>query len=388
MTGADQLPPSAWVSALAGLPGMGPVRLGALLCAWSPEQAWSKVLDGGLVHHPEVIEACRGLNAEVVDSWASAARRTDPVVLWERHRAAGVHVLTEDHHAWPVTLADDPEPPSVLFVQGDPAALARPSVAVVGTRRATPTGRAVARDLGADLAEAGVAVLSGLALGIDGAAHAGALATAATPPVAVVGTGLDVVYPRAHADLAAQVAARGAVVSEYPLGTPPAAWRFPARNRILAALALAVVVVESPVRGGSMHTVDAALERDRCVLAVPGSVRNPLAAGTNDLLAAGCPPARDATDVLVAIGLTPSPPPTPTPGRGHGQEAAPASPDVSVDQQLVLDALGWDQSTLEQVADRLASPLGPVSLHLGELEHAGHVTRVGQWFSRLSPPVP
>lgn len=379
MTGVDDLPPPAWVSALAGLPGMGPVRLGALLRTWSPAQAWREVLAGGLARRPDVVEACRGLNVEVLDSWARAARHTDPVVAWERHRAAGVHVLTEDHPAWPVALVDDPEPPSVLFVHGDPSALARPSVAVVGTRRATPTGRAVARDLGADLAMAGVAVLSGLALGIDGAAHAGALATAATPPVAVVGTGLDVVYPRAHADLAGRVAARGAVVSEYPLGTPPAAWHFPARNRILAALALAVVVVESPVRGGSMHTVDAALERDRCVLAVPGSVRNPLAAGTNDLLAAGCPPARDVTDVLVAIGLTP--PPT------LGQGAVLAPPSLSVDEQLVLDALGWDQSTLDQVADRLGSPLGPVSLHLDQLTHAGHVAKVGQWFSRLSPPV-
>lgn len=376
MTGEDGgLPPVAWRIALAGLPGMGPVRLRALLGAWPADEAWDRVCAGGLERDRAVVEACRGLRTEVVATWAGAARAVDVAALWHRHAEAGITVVSPGGPAWPAALADDPEPPVALFLRGDPSALASPAVAIVGTRRCTPTGRVVARELGADLAAAGVAVLSGLALGIDGAAHAGALAAGCAPPVAVVGNGLDVAYPRSHAALADQVAAAGLVVSEYPLGTPPAAWRFPARNRILAGLAQVVVVVESPATGGSMHTVDAALERDRTVLAVPGSVRNPAAAGTNGLLAAGCAPARDAGDVLVALGLDTG---------GRAAAPSPATPPVSAGERMVLSALGWDATSLEQVADRLDLALGPVALHLAGLERAGIVARTGAWYTRLS----
>jgi DNA processing protein len=215
-----------------------------------------------------------------------------------------------------------------------------------------------------------VCVLSGLALGIDGEAHTGAL-SGGTPPVAVVGTGLDVVYPRRHEQLWASVAARGAIVSEYPLGTPPERWRFPARNRIIAALAEVVVVVESGPRGGSMHTVDAALERDRVVLAVPGPVRSLASADTNGLLAAGCPPCRDAADVLVALGLTPTSTAAPT-------APAPDDPEAA----RVLDALGWEPATLDELAERLDAPLGPVAVHLTRLANAGWVLQRSGWWER------
>ena len=369
------LPETAWVAALAGLPGMGPVRLAALLHIWTAAEAWERVSAGGAHQVAAVVERSRGLRAEVVAAWAVAAREVDVGASWDRHRDAGVQVLAPGSDGWPEALDDDPEPPAVLFVRGAPAALTRPAVAIVGTRRCTPTGRAVATELGRDLAAAGVCVVSGLALGVDGAAHTGALAGAAgAAPVAVVGSGVDVTYPRAHAGLAERVSTAGAVVSEYPLGTPPAAWRFPARNRIIAGLCDVLVVVESARVGGSMHTVDAAIERGRAVLAVPGSVRNPAAAGTNELLSAGCAPARDATDVLVALGLGTVPVHRPP-------ESAPA---VSRDQALVLDALGWDASSLEQVADRLGESLGPVALHLAELVDAGIVVRTGAWYTRTA----
>ena len=374
------LPEAAWVAALAGLPKMGPVRLHALLDAWTPAVAWERVRSGGLHRLEEVAVRCRALGEELDRAWSCAARATDVEALWRRHAEEGVEVLVPDHPRWPVALDDDPEPPSVLFVRGDASVLSGPTVAVVGTRRCTPTGRAVAAELGRDLAAAGVCVVSGLALGIDGAAHAGALEPGGgAAPVAVVGTGLDVAYPRAHAALADRVASSGAVVSEYPLGTPPAAWRFPARNRILAALCDVLVVVESARTGGSMHTVDAAAERGRPVLAVPGSVRNPVAVGTNELLAAGCGPARDATDVLVALGLGAG-----DRGRGGPGATGEAEPVVTPDQALVLDALGWDAGSLEQVADRLGEPLGPVALHLAELERLGAVARTGAWYTRLA----
>ena len=303
--------------------------------------------------------------------WRAAAARTDADALWAAHVEAGVQVLAAGDAAFPSLLAEDVEPPAVLFVRGSLDALAVRRVAIVGTRRCTWSGRLVARSLARELTEGGVCVVSGLALGIDGEAHAGALEVAGARPVGVVGTGLDVVYPARHARLWDAVADAGALVSEYPLGTKPERWRFPARNRLIAALAEVVVVVESSERGGSMHTVDAALERDRVVLAVPGPVRSPASAGTNGLLAAGCPPCRDAGDVLVALGLTPR-------ERPGGGEATVDDPDLA----RVLDALGWEPATLDELAERLDAPLGPVAVHLTRLANAGWVVQRSGWWER------
>jgi DNA processing protein len=353
---------TASLVALAGLPGMGPNRLAALLDRWEPDEAWARV--------------CRGevgdLGDELRARWRAAAGRVDAGALWALHREAGVHVVTSSDPSFPRPLVDDPDPPAVLFVRGSLDALSARRVAIVGTRRCTWAGRLVARALGQELAAAGVCVLSGLALGIDGEAHRGALTgTGTVPPVAVVGTGLDIVYPRRHQQLWADVAATGAVVSEYPLGTPAERWRFPARNRIIAALAEVVVVVESGARGGSMHTVDAALERDRAVLAVPGPVRSAASVGTNGLLAAGCPPCRDASDVLVALGLTPT----------EVAAVPPAGPD-DPDQVRVLDTLGWEPATLDELAERLGAPLGPVAVHLTRLANGGWVVQRAGWWER------
>jgi DNA processing protein len=284
-----------------------------------------------------------------------------------------VEILQRGDPWWPPQLLDDPSPPERLYVSGDPSVLDRPRVAIIGTRRCSAAGRQTARELGHDLADAGVCVVSGLAYGIDAAAHAGALEGTA-PPVAVVGTGLDVLYPAQNSHLWRAVAAKGAVLSEYPAGTPPERWRFPARNRIIAALADVVVVVESHAAGGSMHTVEAALERDRTVMAVPGSVRSPACAGTNALLAAGSPPARDATDVLVALGLDAE-------VWRRGRPLAAELPDG--DAGRVLEAIGFEPSSLEQIADRLEAPLGPVSVHLLSLEADGWIVQQAGWYERL-----
>jgi DNA processing protein len=349
--------------ALAGLPGMGPARLGALLEVWDAEEAWARVRRGDV---PAIGDQVRAL-------WQAAAVRVDVDALVQAHVDAGVRVLSADDDEFPIELADDPEPPAVLFVRGSLDALADRRVAIVGTRRCTWSGRLVARALGTELADEGVCVISGLALGIDGEAHAGALGAAGGGrPVGVVGTGLDRVYPARHARLWEDVATHGALVSEYPLGTGPERWRFPARNRIIAALAEVVVVVESTERGGSMHTVDAALERDRIVLAVPGPVRSPASAGTNGLLAAGCPPCRDAADVLVALGLV----------RGASSASAGSTTALDPEAQAVLDALGWEPATLDELADRLDAPLGPVAVHLTRLANAGWVVQRSGWWER------
>ena len=369
------LPPAAWVLALAGMSGMGPVRLGALLERWPPEDAWRRIVAGDVHRDPEVVAAARGLDVRLGERWRREAVAIDVGERWAAHVAAGVEVTARCSAGFPPALVDDPEPPAVLFHRGRIDALERPRVAVVGTRRCTYAGRATAFELGRDLAGAGVCVLSGLAAGIDGEAHRGALEAAAAAPVAIVGTGLDVVYPRKNAALWAGVAAVGCLLSEYPLGTHAEPWRFPARNRIIAGLADVVVVVESHARGGSMHTVDAALERDTPVMAVPGPVRSPASAGTNDLLAAGSAPVRDAGDVLVALGLDAS-----AARRGGTDTRTPPDAEAAA----ILEAVGWQPATIEEVVARVGAPLGQVALSLSQLEHGGWLTRHGSWVERTA----
>ena len=211
-------------------------------------------------------------------------------------------VIRRREARYPQLLAQLHDPPRQLHVRGDPEVLAQPSVAVVGARSCSPYGAQVARDLARALTGAGVVVVSGLARGIDGEAHRGALeADGAT--VAVLGCGIDRDYPRSHAELAGRIRQSGAVVSEYPPGVEPAPWRFPARNRIIAGLCLATVVVEARERSGALITADFALELGRDVFAVPGEITAALSAGTNDLLRQGAAPLLSAHDVLFALGL-------------------------------------------------------------------------------------
>jgi len=271
---------------------MTPVRLAKLLDGLPPGLAWSAVRAGT---HP----------ADPKRRFTGPARGTDVDEVGDRYRLAGVRILLPSDEAYPSLLVDDPGAPAVLFALGDPSVLdGSARVALVGTRSATHYGRQVASELGADLAAEGVVVVSGLARGIDGAAHAGAVRVAGgAPPVAVVGTGLDVVYPSSNRELWTEVAARGVVLSESALGTPPHPGVFPARNRIIAALSDVVVVVECHHNGGSIYTVDAAARRSIPVCAVPGSVMSRASDGTNALLVDGCIPVRDAADVLVAVAL-------------------------------------------------------------------------------------
>ena len=376
MAGVDHpaLPPEAYAAAMAALPHMGPARLSAVLAALPPEAAWPRLVRGTPWRDPAVLRALGPRAAALVETWAVAAAGADVVELWRRTAALGVTVAMHGRAGYPSVLAGDVEPPAVTFHRGDPGVLDRPRVAIVGTRRCSTTGRGVAVELGRDLAAAGVVVVSGLAAGIDGAAHRGVLAADGAPPVGVVGSGLDVVYPRGQHDLWHEVAARGLLLSEAPPGAPPERWRFPARNRIIAALADVVVVVESHRRGGSLHTVDEADRRGVDVLVVPGSVRNPAAAGTNELLAEGRPPACSAADVLVALGL----------GATHarGRDDPRAAPDPA--DAEVLEAVGWQPSTLDELAVRTGRDLAGLAPALDRLCEARWVARTGGWYERVA----
>ncbi len=358
------LPEWAYAAALAGLPYMGWERLAGLLAGRPPSAAWRRVLDGG-----------------AGDPWARAAAAVSVADVAAAHERAGVTVMLHGSPAYPSVLAGDHQAAPVLFRSGSGPPPGVPRVAIIGTRRATGYGRDVARQFGRELAEAGVSVVSGLAIGIDGAAHEGALAAlAASPgpgaaPVGVVGSGLDIVYPQRHARLWREVAEAGVLLSEAPLGSRPEPWRFPARNRLLAALADVLVVVESHAGGGSMHTVRAAADRAVTVMAVPGPIRSGASAGTNRLLADGCPPACDVDDILVALSLEtaarprradPRPPPS-------GAEAA------------VLALLGWEAASLEQVLAVTDLAPSQVAVALARLEQQGWARGQGGWWERAAP---
>lgn len=372
------LPAEAWVTALATLDGMGPSRLSGLLTAFAdPSEAWAAVRAGELgAAVTSLAERLGPARVATVEAWMRGARRLDPVDCWRRHVDAGIGAAIRASPSYPQAFVDDPEPPSIVFTAGDPDALVGPRVAIVGTRDCTRYGHDVARRLGADLSAAGVSVVSGLALGIDGAAHSGALDVDGAPPIAVVGSGLDVIYPRRHRSLWDRVVARGVVLSEHPLGVAPVAWHFPARNRLIAALADVVVVVESQERGGSMHTVDEAERRDVDVLAVPGPVTSPVSRGTNQLLADGAIVARDATDVLVRLGL----------GSGVRRSTVERRPAPTASDQQVLEAFDWQPAVIDHLALRTGLAIDEVALALDRLERDGWIERSGGWFERRAKP--
>lgn len=376
MTGDDDLPAVAFVAALAGLPDMGPGRLRSLLALGAPAEVWERVCRGALP--PEPVDGTGSVPASraVVAAWVQAAASVEPPAVWDAHQRASVGIALQGHPAYPSAFLADPAPPPIVFWLGDADAVVGTRVAVVGTRRCTAYGREVAQEVAADLTRAGVAIVSGLALGIDAAAHRGALAVDGAPPIAVVGSGLDVVYPRRNRDLWAAVAERGVVFSEYPLGTAPHPWRFPSRNRLVAALGDALVVVESRAAGGSMHTVREAERRARPVLAVPGPVRSEASAGTNQLLSEGVAVARDATDVLVRMGLE----------SVSARSAAERRPPPSAVGASVLDAVGWQPTTLEQVVVRTGLEPTDAVVALDDLVRDGWVDEVGGWFERAAKP--
>jgi len=377
-------PPAAYAAALAALPGIGPVTLVGLLTRHDPQTAWARVLAGAERRPGPRTGAAAGAG-RTPTPWAVAAGRADVAGRWAALVEAKIGVTWIGHAQYPAVLAVDPDPPGVVFWRGDLDALDRLCVAIVGTRRCTHYGREVAAELGQDLAGAGVCVVSGLALGIDGAAHGGALEAGGAGPVGVAASGVDVVYPRRHAHLWARVTAAGAIISETAPGHQAQAWRFPARNRIIAGLARVVVVVESHAGGGSLLTVDAALDRGIDVAAVPGPVHSPASTGTNQLLVDGARPVRHAGDVLQALGdLRPWPPPAQLPLPGTEIDTARAAPPDRLDAgaQRVLDAVDWTPTPVGTVAGRTGLAIAPLSMALHRLEGLGLVRDGGGWWER------
>lgn len=299
-------PPShddaAYWLAISRVPHIGPVRIerltqrfGSLEAAWS---APSEELRAVLEPRP-LAELCE------------ARRRLDPLQDLERIAERGIRVTYPGHHRYPPLLAEISGRPSVLFVRGDLTSADVAAVGIVGTRRATPHGRQTAGMIASDLGRAGVTVVSGLARGIDAAAHHAAL-EAGGRTVAVLGSGVDVIYPSEHRGLAERILESGAIVSEQPPGAKPDAQNFPARNRIISGMSTGVVVIEAPTRSGALITASFAADQGREVFVVPGSVLTPSSEGSNGLLRDGARIVRSGQDVLEDLNLVPEGSPTAT----------------------------------------------------------------------------
>ncbi|MGH8427195.1 MAG: DNA-processing protein DprA [Gammaproteobacteria bacterium] len=319
-----------------------------------------------------VIEAGRsGLRAAGVSAAAARALAAPERAQIERDlawaTAPGHHLIAWGEPAYPPLLASISDPPPVLFVTGDPNVLARPQIAIVGSRNASATGSEIAHDFAAFFAGAGFVVTSGLALGIDGAAHTGALdGDGAT--VAVMATGPDLIYPKRHVALAERIVGNGALVSEFPPGTPPLPEHFPRRNRIISGLAAGTVVIEAALSSGSLITARLAAEQGREVFAVPGSILSPLARGCHALIRDGAALVERPSDILEALGSVA--PVAPLPVR-EGAETAATQDDP--DYRVLLDALGFHPVSADALVERTGLTPQAISSMLLILELRGEI---------------
>jgi DNA processing protein len=295
------------------------------------------------------------------------------------------NVLVLGDPRYPETLLQTADPPTLLYVEGRIGLLAADSIAIVGSRNPTAQGLENARAFAAHLSRAGLVVVSGLALGIDGAAHEGALegasggtgdpsgGEAAGGTIAVVGTGLDRVYPASHRPLAHRIAAAGLIVSEFPIGTNSRAENFPIRNRIIAGLARGTLVVEAALRSGSLITARLALEAGREVFAIPGSIHSPQARGCNALLKQGAKLVDSAADILEEFRVA-----------RPAAAAARAAPGPAAKEDPLLSALGFDPIGLDALVARTGRSAADLAARLLDLELAGRVARLpGQVFQRV-----
>lgn len=349
---------------LSLLPGLGDASFRRLLLAFgSPQQILGAPYSDLVKIVPPAVArtVCGG----------GAAEGLETIAGWLDDPANRIVTLADE--SYPRLLLEIPDPPPLLYVKGNVRFLNRPALAVVGSRNATPQGVATTESLARALSEAGLTIVSGLALGIDAAAHRGGLAGAGRS-VAVVGTGLDMVYPARNRALAHALAAEGALVSELPLGTPALGANFPRRNRLISGLARGCLVVEAAAHSGSLITARLANEQGREVFAVPGSIHSPLSRGCHLLIKQGAKLVENADDILEELGMP-------------VQDAAPQLPASSANSEIalrLLEGLGFDPCDIDTLATRCGLSADAVTALLTELEIAGAVTALpGGRFQRV-----
>jgi DNA processing protein len=360
---------AAWLR-LTLIPGIGGETQRQLLKALgdpeaifaAPSAALRGILGAGLVERLRSHDCHAEVEATL--SWAGQA---------------GNHILTLADAAYPQALLTAADPPVLLYVKGDIGLLNRPGFAIVGSRNATKQGEANAEAFAATLCAAGFVVVSGLAAGIDAAAHRGALAAAGTT-IAVIGTGIDRIYPARNEALAREIGAHGVIISEFPLGTPPLPANFPRRNRLIAGLGLGCLVVEAARQSGSLITARLAAEAGREVFAIPGSIHSPQSKGCHALIKQGAKLVESAQDILEELGW------------GHGIAAVSAAPTIdgvapggpAADEDPILRALGHDPCDLDTLATRSGLPPETLLARLLPLELEGRIAPLpGGRYQRL-----
>ncbi len=352
--------------ALARINGLGPVQCRALLDRYGDARRLLDEAPGD----PEVRQALSAASLDALSrpDWAAVERD----LAWLAGPAR--HALTAADPRYPALLQQIAQPPLVLYVDGDPAVLTRPQLAIVGSRNPTAAGRDTAHAFARDLARHGLVITSGLAIGIDGAAHEGALAGGG-PTVAVAATGLDRVYPARHAALAGRIREQGALVSEFPPGQRPAPGLFPRRNRVISGLSLGTLVVEANPKSGSLITARAALEQGREVFAIPGSIHNPCARGCHLLIRQGAKLVECTGDILEELE------PMACAALEMGQGAARAAPHAPPQETVagisagILELIDFAPTTLDTLMARTGQPAERLYPALLDLELSNLITQ-------------
>lgn len=338
--------------------GIGAVRLRQIIDFFGTlEIAWNSPQEGLLA---------AGLSPKIVENFQQVRRQVDLDLIMATIEKKHVKVMTWEDVDYPRRLKEINQAPPVLFVSGSINVEDDWAVAVVGTRRVTPYGRQVAAEIARFLAQNGVTVVSGLARGVDAIAHQTALQTGGRT-IAVLGNGVDVIYPPEHRKLAGEISAQGALVSDYPIGTPPDGVNFPPRNRIISGLSLATVVVEAGETSGALITAEFAVEQGRDVFAVPGSILAPQSEGTNRLIEQGARPLLKMTEILDALKLEQIP---------EKQLTRKLNPTSAVEQNL-LNCLSQEPLHVDELCSLSGLPINEVSATLTMMELKGMVTQVG-----------
>lgn len=360
---APPVPERAWWLAFMQVPGIGPTRFRALVNHFGTlEKAWA-------ASKGELLEV---LSVQLTDEVLSSRAEIDVEVLYDKSTRDGVNVTCWLDDDYPALLREAPAPPPVLYYRGQLVATDTTAVAIVGTRKMTRYGQDMARSIAFDLARAGVTIVSGLALGIDGIAHRAAL-EADGRTIAVLGSGIDVIYPGKHRDLARKIEHQGAVITEYPPGTPPDRFNFPPRNRIISGLSRGVVVVEAPERSGALITVDFAAEQGRDAFAVPGPVNAPASAGCLRILREGATLVRSAEDVLEDLHIRPV----------DYEERDEEPVALSDNERRLLAVLTSQPQHIDDIAAQLGKTVADASGELMMLELQGSVqSGGGGYYSR------
>ncbi|KJS09350.1 MAG: hypothetical protein VR73_02615 [Gammaproteobacteria bacterium BRH_c0] len=347
------------------LPGITPALMGAIYQRFGSFAAFLSAQRGNAPAALDSLLRCYDKNPALYQQQADA--------LADQLEQQGIIPLAISEDDYPALLREINRPPPLLYVTGSLPQLSLPQIAIVGSRRASRGALEDARAFAADLAASGFAVTSGLALGIDGAAHRGALATGTT--IAVVGTGLDVMYPRQHAALRDEILATGgAIVSEFPLGFGVRAENFPQRNRIISGLSLGVLVVEAALRSGSLITARLAMEQGREVFAVPGSIHNPQVKGCHQLIREGAMLVETSLDIVSQLGGMLA---------YKVEEAAVGRSELPAGEAAVLAAMGFDPVDMDTLLARVGMEVPQLAALLLNLELLGRVENRGGSYLRI-----